>query len=542
MDNIMLKKAGIHIDSFADNQFNLFDEADITKIINFDVGTNVPTGTTNVYQFPSAAGVLALADASDGTLDATYLKLDGSNADQTIDLGSEGLVTSGGGVFRSGIFINDNNRYKWGDGTTWIEGNSSTHDITFKPNQVERVKLTDTTLEMSVPIDMGDKNITGIDTLAFTDINGTIAGIENQNLLDKTVAEIITARWTFDAGIKLNNSDTILFGTNDVSDLSGNNQQTLWNFDTGGLFLNQQNDATVLTVQGHSTQTNDLLNLQQDDTTVVTVIDNDGNAIFGNGVSGDSGYEVDDGTTVKATFGFDDSEGNYGLYNGIILAANLMLGLTSNELIVYKDLVLPKTSGIGLKVDTATPTFGFADILGDQFSKNTGATKPTLTVYNGVINGWLFGVSDEAYISYHIPHDYVPNSEIFLHIHWSHTGTLVTGGTVTFKATSIYAKSHDQAPFQSTPSTGTFTGTASTIQYQHILSESSYSASSPTGIQIDQDNIEPDGVIELTFEVDANNLTVSGGGVPDVFVHFVDIHYQTTGIIGTKDKAPDFYT
>ncbi len=538
----MLKKAGIHIDSFADNQFNLFDEADITKIINFDVGTNVPTGTTNVYQFPSAAGVLALADASDGTLDATYLKLDGSNADQTIDLGSEGLVTSGGGVFRSGIFINDNNRYKWGDGTTWIEGNSSTHDITFKPNQVERVKLTDTTLEMSVPIDMGDKNITGIDTLAFTDINGTIAGIENQNLLDKTVAEIITARWTFDAGIKLNNSDTILFGTNDVSDLSGNNQQTLWNFDTGGLFLNQQNDATVLTVQGHSTQTNDLLNLQQDDTTVVTVIDNDGNAIFGNGVSGDSGYEVDDGTTVKATFGFDDSEGNYGLYNGIILAANLMLGLTSNELIVYKDLVLPKTSGIGLKVDTATPTFGFADILGDQFSKNTGATKPTLTVYNGVINGWLFGVSDEAYISYHIPHDYVPNSEIFLHIHWSHTGTLVTGGTVTFKATSIYAKSHDQAPFQSTPSTGTFTGTASTIQYQHILSESSYSASSPTGIQIDQDNIEPDGVIELTFEVDANNLTVSGGGVPDVFVHFVDIHYQTTGIIGTKDKAPDFYT
>lgn len=209
---------------------------------------------------------------------------------------------------------------------------------------------------------------------------------------------------------------------------------------------------------------------------------------------------------------------------------------------VGQDIIVPKTSGTGIKIDSAAPGFGFADILGDQFSKNTGATKPLLTAYNGAINGWLFGVGDEAFISYHIPHDYVAGSEIFLHIHWSHIGTLVTGGDVTFKATSIYSKGHNQAAFQSTPATGTFTGTASTIQYQHILSEASYSASTPTGIQIDQDLIEPDGVIELTFEVDANNLTVSSGGVPDIFVHFVDIHYQSTGIIGTKAKVPDFYT
>ena len=44
-----------------------------------------------------------------------------------------------------------------------------------------------------------------------------------------------------------------------------------------------------------------------------------------------------------------------------------------------------KASGYGIKVDTVAPTFGFADILGDTFSKNTGATKPTLTSYNGVV-------------------------------------------------------------------------------------------------------------------------------------------------------------
>jgi len=204
------------------------------------------------------------------------------------------------------------------------------------------------------------------------------------------------------------------------------------------------------------------------------------------------------------------------------------------------NIVLDKLSGRGIKVDSDSPTFGFADIIGDQFSKNTGGTKPTLATYNGAISAWQFGVGDEAYISYHIPHDYVKGTDIFLHIHWSHIGTFVTGGTITFKVTSIYAKAYNQAPFGS-PASGTFTGTVSTTQYQHILSEDQYSDSSPTGLQIDTDLLEPDGVIEMTFEVDANNLTVSEGLAPDPFIHFVDLHYQTTGLIGTKDKAPPFY-
>ncbi len=203
-------------------------------------------------------------------------------------------------------------------------------------------------------------------------------------------------------------------------------------------------------------------------------------------------------------------------------------------------LVVQKAKGHGIKVDQANPTFTFEDILGDQFTKNTGATKPTLTTYNGAINCWKFGVGDEAFITYHIPHEHFPGSDIFLHVHWSHIGTLVTGGTITFKATSILAKAHNQAPFQSVPSVGTFTGAASTVQYQQILSEIQYSASSPTGLQVDTDNLEPDSVIELTFEVDANNITVSGGAVPDIYIHFVDLHYLSTGV-GTKAKAPDFY-
>ncbi|MHA2068128.1 MAG: hypothetical protein ACXABY_27520, partial [Candidatus Thorarchaeota archaeon] len=54
---------------------------------------------------------------------------------------------------------------------------------------------------------MADNSITGIDTLAFTDVNGTIAGIQNQNLVDKTAAESISNTWTWTSGgIDLNNT------------------------------------------------------------------------------------------------------------------------------------------------------------------------------------------------------------------------------------------------------------------------------------------------------------------------------------------------
>lgn len=249
-----------------------------------------------------------------------------------------------------------------------------------------------------------------------------------------------------------------------------------------------------------------------------------------------------DFVAISKNFTLQNSAATSGdlLFNTNGANTRMRIGFDGNVEIVDGFLVLPKASDRGIKVDLTTPTYGFADILGDQFSKNTGATKPVLTAYNGAIFGWQFAASDEAYMTFHIPHDYVKGTNIFLHIHWSHIGTLVTGGTVTFKATSIYAKGHNQAAFGS-PVAGTFNGSASTTQYQQIITEVQLSDPTPTGLEIDTDLLEPDGVIEMTFEVDVNGITVSGGGVPDPFIHFVDIHYQSMGLIGTKDKVPDFY-
>lgn len=201
---------------------------------------------------------------------------------------------------------------------------------------------------------------------------------------------------------------------------------------------------------------------------------------------------------------------------------------------------VPKASTNGIKVDTTTPTFGFADLLGEVIAKNTGASKPNFTTYRDNLLDFQFAAGKEEYFKYHIPHDYVKGTDIFVHVHWSHTGSLVTGGTLTFNVESSYSKSHNQAPFPASVN-GDYNGAVSTVQYQQILSEVQLSASSPTGLQIDTDDLEPDGVIMMTLQMKTNSITVSGGGVPDPFIHYVDIHYQTTGLIGTKDKAPDFY-
>jgi len=48
---------------------------------------------------------------------------------------------------------------------------------------------------------MADNSITGLDTLTFTDTAGTVAGIQNQNLLDKSAVETVAGAWTFGAAL-----------------------------------------------------------------------------------------------------------------------------------------------------------------------------------------------------------------------------------------------------------------------------------------------------------------------------------------------------
>lgn len=251
-----------------------------------------------------------------------------------------------------------------------------------------------------------------------------------------------------------------------------------------------------------------------------------------------NGVEQDAAITIEANIDGGDIDDT--IIGGTTAAAGSFTTLTASGLTSLSDnLVLPKTAGKGIQVDIATPTFTWRDLKGKVTQRNTGGSKPTHATYRDSLAQYKFGVGKEEYFTYHIDHDHVPDSDIFLHVHWSNTGEFANGGTVTFEYEISYSKGFNQAAFGASVST-TFNGDAST-QYKHIITEIQISAVSPDGNQLDSNDLEPDGIIEARIKVTSNDITVSeGGGAGDPFIHEVDIHYQSTGM-GTKEKAPDFY-
>jgi len=164
------------------------------------------------------------------------------------------------------------------------------------------------------------------------------------------------------------------------------------------------------------------------------------------------------------------------------------------------------------------------------------AADPTYVTYQGSIKQAQFDVGDEVYMEFHLPHDYVLGTTIYVHAHWSHNSALVTTGGITGNFEASYAKGHDQ-DFFATPIVAALVDTASTVRYQHIITEGPLSSVGGVGGLLKTEDLEPDGVILSRVELTGN--TMDGGAKP--FLHFVDIHYQSMGL-GTKNRSPGFYT
>ena len=229
---------------------------------------------------------------------------------------------------------------------------------------------------------------------------------------------------------------------------------------------------------------------------------------------------------------------------------------------IFDGFILSGLSGAGIKVDHATPTYGWHDMLGAIQTRPTGGAGsgavPDYVAYRGNIFGWRFGTVapnnhlHEAFIEYHIPHDWVPGGSggddtCYLHVHWSQT-TVDTGGAAGVPGVAkwyfdiSYADGHGTPggaadPFIA-PITVSVTQQGSTTRYGHMIAEVAFANDGGTGGLIDYNTIQVDGLILLRIYRDpadpADTLN------QDTFVHFVDIHYQSTNM-PTKNKAPGFY-
>jgi hypothetical protein len=203
-------------------------------------------------------------------------------------------------------------------------------------------------------------------------------------------------------------------------------------------------------------------------------------------------------------------------------------------------IILPKTSGEGIQVDTATPSFAWRDKEGTYVYNTAGLNAPSIAAFRGgSCRALKFIANDRIDVQIHWPHDYVMGTDAYMHVHWLHNGTAITGNA-SFRLDYTYAKGHNQADFpaekQQTITYAT-TNIATTPQYRHRIEEIVISSNGGSGTLIDRALFEPDGVLMVSVTL-TSLPTITAG---DLFIPFIDLHYQGTEI-GTKQKSPPFWT
>ncbi len=211
--------------------------------------------------------------------------------------------------------------------------------------------------------------------------------------------------------------------------------------------------------------------------------------------------------------------------------------------VVDTTLVLPKTQNTGIKVDTSVPTYPWVDLLGTVAPRASAPNQATLEIFRGgQVRNWAFAAGDRSDNVFHIPHDYVMGSDLFIHAHWAHNGTAISGNAV-MNFYCSYAKGHNQADFtaeKNTTITYNTTNIATTPRYRHRIDEVAITSTGGSATLIDNALIEVDGLLLVNFDF-TTIPTITGGSPNSPFVFAIDIHYQSTGI-GTKQKAPPFWT
>lgn len=274
------------------------------------------------------------------------------------------------------------------------------------------------------------------------------------------------------------------------------------------------------------------------------------------GVRAGAGPTVTSGAGVKSNdsiFVGYESKPAAGTDNNCIVIGTSAVGLGSNTTVIgsstnsitglYGDVkalsgnvVVSSASQKGIKLNTTTPAWGWRDITAAFTARATGPSVPSYAQYAGTpLYAYQFSNSatQELFIEFHVPHDYVPGSDMHIHTHWSQT-TADPGTAVKWSYDVLYAKGHNQAAFPSSVSTVSVTQNASSTVRQHMIAEVQLSSSGQIGGQ----DLEVDGVVLVRMYRDpadaADTLTVAP------FAHFCDIHYQSTNI-ATAGKAPDFY-
>lgn len=191
--------------------------------------------------------------------------------------------------------------------------------------------------------------------------------------------------------------------------------------------------------------------------------------------------------------------------------------------------------GAGIQLGYGSPTDPYDDLIGEIYYEEGAPDCPSWEAYRGNIKGRKWAVNDVCQLNYHFTHRYVPGTDIYAHIHWSHNSQFITTGDVTFQLEIMYAKSHNQGAY-SAPILINIPDSASLTRYQVKTPEVKISAPGGLGGLLNSDDFEADGIFKARVILLSNSM--DDNAAP--FVDFIDLHVQQNAF-GTPNRLPPFF-
>jgi hypothetical protein len=173
---------------------------------------------------------------------------------------------------------------------------------------------------------------------------------------------------------------------------------------------------------------------------------------------------------------------------------------------------------------------GWADLVGVDRIRTPSANDPTDAALVGGIRGHQFSntTMNEKWFDYHVPHDWVPGTAMYPHVHTVCNGTQTGVARWGFEYIVCKCGGVYSSPVTVYVET-TFDGTALKEYISEVSDANAIAASL----------LEVDGLIKMRVFRDAThaNDTMTG----NVFLSTADCHYQSTGRVGTLHRTPNFY-
>ena len=165
--------------------------------------------------------------------------------------------------------------------------------------------------------------------------------------------------------------------------------------------------------------------------------------------------------------------------------------------------------------------------------RGDGSKQPAFGAFRNTVGSLRFDADteQEAFIAFHVDHDYALGTKLYPHMHWS--ADTASTNTVRWGFEFTLAKGHGQGVFP-TSTTIHIEQAFAGVAFTHMIAE----VSDADAIDGEALGIEPDVVIMMRVFRDATH--VNDDLATHAFGLFVDLHYQAERR-GTVNKAPDFF-